>query len=136
MKNKLLKSALILGALLSTSVMAQVTNTNTGTGQGFIGYMNNLEGQLLYFVGFVMVAMGVAGVVSAYMAIMTFKDNVSDSPQSGQPEWGKFAGQFVFAAATLGGSGWIYSITTAFNGGNVEAGAGSKVRERYNSNGG
>jgi hypothetical protein len=133
MKNKLMKSALILSALLSSAAFAQTGGTPT---TGFIGYMNNLEGQLLYLVGFVMVAMGVAGVIFAYMAVMTFKDNVSDSPQSGQPEWGKFAGQFIFAAATLGGSGWIYSITTAFNGGSPEAGAGSKVRDRYSNSGG
>ncbi len=120
---------LAVGAMFSSTAFAQQANQT-----GFIPYMNNLEGQGLYFVGFFMTIMAIAGVIFGYLAIMTFKDNVSDSPQSGQPEWGKFAGQLVVAAATLGGATWIYSITTAFSGANFQEGAGSKVRERYQSN--
>lgn len=133
MNLKLIKGFLLTAMVLSANAFAQVA-----TGQedkGFKKYMNSLEDQALYGVGFIMVAMGVAGVVFAYMAVMTLKDNVSDSPQSGQPEWGKFIGQFIVAAATLGGSTWIYSVTEAFNGGEGDAGAGSKVRERYQGTG-
>lgn len=129
----------LLGALslmmLAPSAFAQgVTNTGTADSAGFIGYMQNIEGQALYFVGFLMVIAGIAGVVFAYLLVMTIKDNVSDSPQSGQPEWGKAFGQFIVAAACLGGAGWIYSITTALNGTNIQDGAGDKVRDRYQGN--
>lgn len=133
MKLKALKSMLLTAMVLSTNAFAQVVTSQDN--QGFKGYMNSLEDQALYAVGFVMVVMGVVGVVFAYLAIMTLKDNVSDDPQSGQPQWGKFIGQFIVAAATLGGSTWIYSVTSAFNGGDGEAGAGSKVRERYKGTG-
>ncbi len=133
MNLKLVKSFLLTTMVLSANAFAQVM-----TGQedkGLKKYMNSLEDQALYAVGFIMVVMGVVGVVFAYMAVMTLKDNVSDSPQSGQPEWGKFIGQFIVAAATLGGSTWIFSVTEAFNGGDGDAGAGSKVRERYQGTG-
>ena len=124
---------IVLAMLVSPESYAQQAAAGTGD-YGFIRWMKNAEGVALYAVQFVMVMAGVGGVVVGIMAIATFKDNVSANPQSGQPRWGLFAGEFVFAAACLSSSAWIYAITSSLSGDGGNAGAGSKVHDRYKGN--
>lgn len=126
--------AMFILVIASPELFAQVT-TNSSGDSGFVAYFKNVEGQALNFVTFIMVAFGCVGAVTAYFAVMTIRDNLSDNPGSGKPEWGKCLGQLVFAGATIGGAGWIWSVTTALNGNTVDEGAASKVRDRYKGTG-
>lgn len=98
---------------------------------GVMKYFDNLESTALRGLQAVMVIGAVAGAVVGYFFVMTVKDNLSSSPSSGQPDWGKAVGQFIFAGLTLSGATFLAIVTETFNKDEGSAGAGSKARDRY-----